>query len=341
MFGENLFGEAVAPERHGSALADNWDYPPFSVLSARDGWWQERKRQWLTLGIKSELGRDDGVLFPNQNHLNSIMDQRKAVNGKSINHDTIPAGLVFGEIGNFDGAGRAISGTSIFDPVVCELMYRWFCPKGGIVLDPFAGGSVRGIVAAKLGLRYIGMDLRNEQVQSNREQWDEIGPILNGAAQRPTWLVGNSRHDLPDDAADFVFSCPPYGDLEVYSDLPGDLSGMHHGDFLVAYHAIIDAAAARLKNDRFACFVVGDFRDDKGNYRNFVGSTIDAFEWAGMRLYNEAILVTAVGSLPVRTGRQFAAGRKLGKTHQNILVFVKGDGKMAARVMNGQEELSL
>jgi len=36
---------------------------------------------------------------------------------------------------------------SIFDPVACELSYRWFCPKEGEVLDPFAGGSVRGIVA--------------------------------------------------------------------------------------------------------------------------------------------------------------------------------------------------
>jgi len=40
-------------------------------------------------------------------------------------------------------------------------------------------------------------------------------------------------------------------------------------------------------------------------------------------------LVTSVGSLPIRVGRQFASGRKLGKTHQNVLVFVKGDGKKA------------
>jgi len=31
--------------------------------------------------------------------------------------------------------------------------------------------------------------------------------------------------------------------------------------------------------------------------------------------------------LPIRVGRQFLAGRKLGKTHQNILVFFKGDAK--------------
>jgi hypothetical protein len=46
-------------------------------------------------------------------------------------------------------------------------------------------------------------------------------------------------------------------------------------------------------------------------------------------LYNEAILVTAVGSLSIRVGRQFSSGGKLGKTHQNVLVFVKGDPKAA------------
>ena len=44
-------------------------------------------------------------------------------------------------------------------------------------------------------------------------------------------------------------------------------------------------------------------------------------------LYNEAILVTAVGSLPIRVGRAFQSNRKLGKTHQNVLIFYKGNPK--------------
>ncbi|MNY68623.1 hypothetical protein D3C86_2064160 [compost metagenome] len=60
-----------------------------------------------------------------------------------------------------------------------------------------------------------------------------------------------------------------------------------------------------------------------------MSDTIDAFIDAGMRLYNEAILLTALGSAPIRAGKQFAASRKLGKVHQNVLVFVKGDWKRA------------
>ena len=71
--------------------------------------------------------------------------------------------------------------------------------------------------------------------------------------------------------------------------------------------------------------LVGDVRDKKGFYRNFPAHTIEAFQDAGMTLYNEAVLVTAVGSLPIRVSKQFGGYRKLGKTHQNVLVFYKGD----------------
>lgn len=38
-------------------LSDRFLVPPFSVLDARQGYWQDRKRAWLSLGIESELGR--------------------------------------------------------------------------------------------------------------------------------------------------------------------------------------------------------------------------------------------------------------------------------------------
>lgn len=224
------------------------------------------------------------------------------------------------------------SGTSIFDPVLTELCYRWFCPKGGVIADPFAGGSVRGIVASVLGYKYTGFELRAEQVSANVAQASEICP-----ENAPVWVTGDSAANLPtwDGTADFLFSCPPYGNLEVYSDLPDDLSAMPHADFITAYRTIITAAVAKLKPNRFAAFVVGDFRDKRGFYRNFVGDTVSAFQDAGCGFYNEAILVTAVGSLPIRVGKQFKVGRKLGKTHQNILVFCKGDPKLATQACEG------
>ena len=215
------------------------------------------------------------------------------------------------------------SGTSIFDPVLCELVYRWFCPVGGRILDPFAGGSVRGIVAAMLGYCYTGIDLRPEQVAANEDQAERLC-----AGNPPKWHVGDSRDiaALAHGEFDLIFSCPPYYDLEVYSEDARDLSSLcTYADFIAAYRAIVASSIAKLRDNRFAAFVVGDIRDSKGFYRNFVSDTITAFQDAGAMLYNEAILVTAVGSLPIRIGRQFSGGRKLGKTHQQLLVFYKGD----------------
>lgn len=234
------------------------------------------------------------------------------------------------------------SGTSIFDPVLCELAYRWFCPKQGLVLDPFAGGSVRGILAGWLGRRYLGIDLRAEQLAANR---DQLTTIISDpeAQQRVAWMEGDSRDVLAKlikqstIAADFLFSCPPYGDLEVYSDDPKDLSTMDFAEFSKAYRQIILQACDLLKGDRFACFVVGDFRDERGRYRNFPGLTIRCFEEAGLALYNEAILVTAADSLPIRARKMFESTRKLGKTHQQLLVFLKGDPRKATEAIGEVE----
>lgn len=236
------------------------------------------------------------------------------------------------EIGEGEQQAQA-TGTSIFDPVLSELSYRWFCPSGGQILDPFSGGSVRGIVASKLGFRYTGIDLSARQIEANKEQGTKLcapGELM------PNWINGNSL-DIEMLAegvqADFIFSCPPYYNLEVYSCDPEDLSTMDYPQFLEVYYKIIAACVRMLKPNRFASFVVGDVRDKDGFYVNFPGQTIQAFEDAGARLYNSSILVTAVGSLPVRITRQFQAARKLGRTHQEVYVFCKGDPRLATQAI--------
>lgn len=49
---------SAAPSGAGS-LAARFGVPPFTVLNAREGWWQTRKQAWVALGIQSELGRGD------------------------------------------------------------------------------------------------------------------------------------------------------------------------------------------------------------------------------------------------------------------------------------------
>lgn len=346
LFGENLFGEAITQDTSG-ALRERFDFPPFSVLNAREGQWQERKRAWLSLGIKSEVGRGENLLKMSDTLLEPDPEKRAAMQAARGDARTfgsggpgdLAAGFKARAINDHEGQARVLgnvqaptegSGTSIFDPVLTELSYRWFCPPGGQIVDPFAGGSVRGLVAGLLGFRYYGIDLRAEQIAANEAQRAQIAP--DTAIE---WACGDSNVLLKTaPEADLIFSCPPYGDLEQYSDDPKDLSAMSWNDFVGFYRAIIRKCVERLKDDRFAIFVVGEYRDKQtGLYRGFVPLTCASFMAAGAALYNEAILVTAVGSLPIRATKQFETSRKLGKTHQNILIFCKGDPKKAAEAI--------
>lgn len=339
-----------APPSTAGNLAERFGVPPFSVLNAREGWWQDRKAAWLRLGIKSELGRANAAV-PGGSRMPGV----NPATGKIARTDS-KAGVIKGTDagggewagkggnalyktgGNFDADEPSTnSGTSIFDPVLCELAYRWFAPPGGIVLDPFAGGSVRGIVAARLGRAYVGLDLSAAQLAANREQ---AKAIIRPDEPMPRWIEGDSRHIdtlARTIDADFLFSCPPYADLERYSDDPADLSTLSYPGFREDLAIIIGKACARLKANRFACFVVGDVRGKNGDYYGFPADVIRAFVDAGLALYNEAVLVTAVGSLPIRAAKQFAATRKLGKTHQNVLVFLKGDARAATSAIGEPE----
>jgi hypothetical protein len=311
----------------GKPLAERFLVPPFTVLDARRGYWRERKAEWMALGIRSELGRDgDLALNSKSGRVPDYYDQKRAIEahlGRPLDNTEFEERYLRTP-DNQSTIGA--TGTSIFDPVLAEVAYRWFAPAGGAILDPFAGGSVRGVVAALLDHPYTGVDLAADQADANRDQWATISAAIRNAGPEPTWITGDSATDLPTEPVDLVFSCPPYFDLEQYSEDPRDLSNMTYPQFLKAYEAIIRAALSRLKENRFAVWVIGDVRDKDGNYRGLVADTTRLFQKAGAHLYNEAILVTMTGALPVTAGRQFAASRKLGKQHQNVLVFAKGEG---------------
>jgi Pyridoxal-phosphate dependent enzyme len=634
-----LRGDDTNPAPPAPTLADRFLVPPFDVLDARQGYWQARKKAWLSLGIRSEEGRlpnarsgesagqgalywgsghgrSDPAFYAKKREAEQLLGRELSTHEFEFEHyEPIP-----------DGVG---SGKSIFDPVLCELAYRWFSPAGGLVIDPFAGGSVRGLVAGLLGHPYDGCDLSARQVEANREQAAEFtvrgllgaGPAIIGnpaaltpierrgefwvkrddlfvvdgsaggkvrtcmalagqgapeglitagsrsspqvnivatiaarmgiacrvhvpAAQGPltpelaeaqakgaeiiehrpgynTVIVARAREDaashfgwtlipfgmedreavtqtaaqvaalgnlfssdeedlprrvvvpvgsgmtlagvleglrmeglealpvlgvvvgadpgdrldeyapgwheratlmpsgldyaaeapaewegmildphyeakcvpflrpgdllwvvgcretarqapnrpapkwtagdsasaqawpLERESADLIFTCPPYYDLEVYSDEEGELSRMSKNDFDLAYADIIARCAEALRPDRFAVFVTGDSRSRKqvkeegafgtggtgGALRDMRGATIRAAEAAGLQFVNGAVLVTPVGSIPITAARMFTGARTLARTHQDVLVFAKGDRAAAARAC-GQVEVT-
>lgn len=433
--GLGFFESVKIIPRGKGAIVQKFVIPPFSVLNAREGFWQNRKRAWIELGIKGEEGRteagpDFSAAASRMGYSEEISgedkerynESRRMRNGKGVGDviadpalkdkdyyrhkegkkkprlapgaggggawlggpgtDSTPKfkkkgkrgpGTAYnigdkaaydqsklpeqqaGDVGKLRHAAaprlrfngqlpnqstcsdqyNTGSGTSVFDPVLCELMYRWFAPEGGYILDPFAGESTKGLVAGALGHPYTGVELRPEQVAANRRQAKEFKVPL---VATPAWVCGDSARLnklLPEgEKYDFVWTSPPYYDLEIYSKREKDGSAFEtYEKFMVWYRDIFAQAVARLRPNRFLAVKVGEIRDERGIYRNFVGDNVACFTDLGLHYYNEFILVTAVGSLPIRVPKQFEVGRKCGKTHQNVQIYWHGDPKKLKRVI--------
>ena len=319
-------------------LMERFIVPPFTVLDARTGDWQARKKAWKNIGLKSELGRGtDGDKTETGLTFSISCQPARVLEEKSKYEQKIGHKIEWKEFAKLFPEKIELGGTSIFDPVVCEIFYRWLCPAGGSIIDPFAGGSVRGVVAALTGRTYTGVDLSARQIEANKNNWAEIDHKIiaadeekvNTVAADPNWIAADSRtiDKKVKGKFDLMFTCPPYADLEVYSDDPRDISNMEYPQFLEIYREIIQKTTQKLKENSFAVCVVGEVRGKDGNYYNFVGDTIKAFMDAGMNYYNEIVLINSYASAAMRATKQFNSARKNVKVHQNILVFAKGDPK--------------
>src|SRR5690606_1335147 len=179
------------------------DITPLTVLHTARKEWQARRRAWLDAGLDDGDGREHIAEWPTITPGEGIRWQRRV---------------------------------SIFDPVLAEVLILWHTRPGDVILDPFAGGPVRGLVAAHLGRHYIGIDISPTQVAANETRllewprlWLLAGPV--------TWHVGPAQQLLPEiapESADYVLTCPPYHDLERYTDDPADLSAMTWEEYVEA-----------------------------------------------------------------------------------------------------------
>ena len=275
------------------SLARRFGIVPFDILDATSATWRERKRQWINFGLRSEEGRED-VKYWNTKLLKSLPS------------------------------------VSIFDPVLCEISYRWFTPKKKCkILDPFAGGTVRGIIASFLGHEYHGIDLRQEQVDANNKLYNEtLKNKLPKDHIKPKWYVGDSVNldkILPKNMTfDMLLTSPPYFNQEKYSDLPQDLNNMDWQGFKKNYQIIIKECAKRMNDGAFAVWNTSDVRHNKTSFFCSLEYVLtEAFESMGMNLYNKLILMRSISSLPIHINKQFPTKRKVGRRYEFVNVYLK------------------
>ncbi len=288
-----LYQAKYMARKVSGVLAEKFLVPPFSVLDAKQGVWQDRKRIWLEL-------------------LGDLAETRVGTLAKG-EHNVM---MMYG------------SGVSSFDPVLAELAYLWFSPEKGKVLDPFAGSLARGGVSGVLSHPYTGIEIRKDQIDANVRRLAELD-VEPGTVN---YLHGNAL-DLnklvpAEEKFDLIFTCPPYYDLEIYSEGDGDLSAKKSYEaFMAEYESIFQQAVSHLNDNRFVVLVLGDIRDERGFYRGFVRDNIAIFERMGFKLYNEILYLQALATAPHRAERNMKK-RKAVKVHQNILTLYKGDPEL-------------
>lgn len=268
-------------------LIERFVVPPFSVLDTKQGYWQDRKRQWLELTGNLSETRDG--------EFGTVSGGKESL---------------FGSINN---------GTSNFDPVLAEIIFKWFAPNGGRILDPFGGEQTKGVVAGELGLEYEAVEFRADQVELNNSKTAQYPHVhyTTGDSNNISKLIKARGFDL-------CFTSPPYYDLEVYSKEDMSALGTYE-EFMEQYENIFSQCVDMLGEDAFVVVKICEIRDKKtGIYRNFVGDNIAMFRRLGLAYYNEIILCNAIGTAAVRANNCMRS-RKVCKVHQNVLVFYKGD----------------
>lgn len=324
--GEGGSGMQTNSAKDGSkdgSLNERFVVPPFSILDTRKGYWQARKKLWRDIiGDMGESRNDTLITSPEIKYKDLYLKTRKHREELGITFKEYLDKYVSDEVKEREASKVLSAGVSLLDPVMAEIVCKWFGTQGCNTFDCFAGDSVFGYVSAYLGNDFIGIELRPEQAEINNERVEGMtARYINDDGQ-------NVANHLQPESQDLLFSCPPYFDLEVYSDLPNDASNQgSYEDFIGILRNAFSAALGCLKNDRFAVIVVGDVRNKKtGCYYDFCGDIKRIFRENGAELYNEIILVETGASTALRAGR-YMESRKVAKMHQNILVFYKGNTK--------------
>lgn len=211
---------------------------------------------------------------------------------------------------------------SVFPAPLAEwIILRYGGVPGTTVLDAFAGGPPRAVITSLMGYRYIGYDIRQEQIDENLEAMERIG--ITGVQY--LCADGTSLAATEPVSMDFALTCPPYYDLERYSDLSEDLSNLpSYEEFDAAMLRCAHAHRRVMKPGAFVCIVTSCFRKKNkagvNELIDFPGDTIVNFKKAGFHVWQKIILSRNFASAAVRSTTSWL-GKKLIPRHEELLVF--------------------
>jgi len=200
-----------------------------------------------------------------------------------------------------------------------KIIEKW-SDEGDKVFDPFAGRG-RMFITYSLNRFYYGCEVSPKTYNFLIEKINKQNRLFN-KYKINLYNIDSKKSNFDDNSFDLIFSCPPYWNIEKYEDVEGQLSNYNnYKDFLFNYEEIIKKCYGYLKKDKFAVFVVADFRKD-GYLIPFHSDNINIFEKCGFKLWD--IIIVMYKPINLGFGRaQAIEYKRTIKSHEYILVFKK------------------
>ena len=207
---------------------------------------------------------------------------------------------------------------SIFSPAVAAWAMNLYLTRPCLVADPFAGGGTRAIMAAALGHKYIGTELRTEEADAVNERIATLG-----YGDRARVVVDDARNLAQHvQRADMVLTCPPYWNLEKYNGGPSDLSmAPTYSLFLDGIEAVARSCRAALKPGAVAFWVAGLHRQPNGALLPLHHGIAEAHRRVGFEPREEIVIHRTNDGSMTRIGQFEKGNRHLVRQHEYGLVF--------------------
>jgi DNA modification methylase len=208
-------------------------------------------------------------------------------------------------------------GMSEFSSAICEFIVKYWSLENANIVDPFAGRATRAIISSKLGRNYQGYEISPNTFNRSLAQYKVAGV-------NPTLHLSNGCYmsETKDESAHLVMTCPPYGSIEKYESVAGQLSDIKKYDEFLANISVCASNIYRvLKPGGFCCWVVGDWRDGHG-YHQFGSDSIQLFKMNGLLPHDTIIIKNNSPFAALQAGKA-ASKRISSKIHEYLLVFRK------------------
>ncbi len=151
-------------------------------------------------------------------------------------------------------------------PQLAQQFYQRYTKKNDVVLDLFFGSGTSGIEAVNMERRCIGVELKQELVDSVSNKFTpkqlvtDVNIICGDSTSKDTMERVKARLEIMGKKkAQFLILHPPYDDIIKFSDKKEDLSNCSSTEeFYDLFEKVAKNGYDLLEKDRFAALIIGD-----------------------------------------------------------------------------------